>query len=782
MIKEENIKNKIIAPILHKVGWDDNKIDYEKQCTDGKIVISNNGYKRLEKKYIDILLSLQSNFPIAIIEVKNSEKSVSYGIQQALDYSKYYDVSFVYSTNGEAFYEHDLITGEEREIPLDEFPSPNELKDRLIKEKNIEKNKFDLMLTPYYFDTNKGKSPRYYQINAINRTVNAVINGQDRILLVMATGSGKTFTAFQIVYRLYKAGIKKKILYLADRNILIDQTMIGDFKPLSAKMVKVTNRKLSDSYEIYMALYQQLTKNGDDVNPNDDIFKQFNEDFFDLIIVDECHRGSVRDDSNWKRILDYFNKATKIGLTATPRNDREASNINYFGEPIYTYSLKQGIEDGFLAPYRVVRINFNVNNGWRPELGKTDTKGNLVEDREYGLKHFNKSISIEERDRQIAKYITDYLKKTGRYQKTIVFCIDREHAGRMRNFLCEENSDLCKIDSRYVMKITGDDKEGKAQLDNFININEKYPTIVTTSKLMTTGVDCKTCKLIVLESNIDSMTEFKQIIGRGTRIREDKGKTFFTIMDFRNATNKFADPEFDGENYEIIYEPEPPDNKETTDNNENNKNINNINSENTIEEEKEIYKPPLLETKEERYKPVVNGVEVHIVSDKVQYLAPDGKLITEDINKYIKDNMLKIYPTFNDFLEKWNSNIDKQIIINNLINNGILINYVNKDKYIDDFDLIANIVYNKQLLTRQNRAEKVKNSGYLNSYPDDLKDILERLLGYYIRNGSNDFKEITKTLKLIGVDNVSNTITKFGGKDKYLSIINDLEKEIYKME
>lgn len=760
---EENVKNKIIRPALEKAGWDtQTQVEYEYFYNEGKIFIEGEGYRRGEKGKVDILLSLKRNFPIAIIETKNSSKAVSDGLQQAIKYAKHLDVKFVYTTNGKAFYEHDFITGEEKEIPLDNFPSTKELKQRLLAEENINKNDFDLMLTPYYFDMNKKITPRYYQRIAINRVVDAVIKGQEKILLVMATGSGKTFVAFQIVYRLREMGIKKKILYLADRNVLIDQTMIGDFEPLSKYMVKITNRKLDDSYEIYMALYQQLSKNGDISDIDNDIFKNFNKDFFDLIIIDECHRGSVRDNSNWKKILDYFDKATKIGLTATPRDDKDASNIDYFGKPIYIYSLKQGIEDGFLAPYRVIKTGFNIDSGWRPEFNKKDKNGNLIEDREYKLKDYNKNISIEERDKKIAKYITNYLKKTDRYQKTIVFCVDIEHARRMRELLIEENKDLCKIDSRYVMKITGDDKEGKAQLDNFIDINEKYPTIVTTSKLMTTGVDCKTCKVIALESDISSMTEFKQIIGRGTRVREDKNKAFFTIIDFRTNTDKFTDPEFDGET--IIYNPKFD---ETTNNKEPKKLTNK-----KIETESK--------DKEQRYKPIVNGVKVRSIGNEIQYYNYDGKLITKNLDDDIKNNILKLYPTFNEFIQSWNSTSNKKDFISNLSNKVSLMAYLFIDKDIDFFDLIANVVYGKKLLTKKNRVENLINSGYLDKYPDYLKDILKNILNYYIENDSDDFKTVG-ILKLFGVDDAVGLVKKIG-KENYFSIVNDLEKEIYKTE
>ena len=527
-LSEEDVRNMYITPALTKKWSLEKQIRSEVYFTAGRVIVRGNMSARKKGEKADYILYYNSSKPIAVVEAKKNTLSVGEGMQQAMKYAKILDIPFAYSTNGKAFLEHDFFTGKEREISMDEFPSPEELWNRYKIGKNLTLDEEKIINEPYYYAPGTNK-PRYYQRIAINRTCEAIARNQKRILLVMATGTGKTFTAFQIIHRLRKAGLKKKILYLADRNMLIDQTMSQDFQPFSNIMTKVENRKMDSSYEIYMALYQQLTD-----GQGTDIFKNFQRDFFDLIIVDECHRGSAADDSNWRKILEYYSSATQIGLTATPKEDKEVSNISYFGEPIYTYSLKQGIDDGFLAPYKVIRVNLDKDLvGYRPEAGKTDVNGNIIDTEEtYYQADFDKKIIIDERTQVVAKRVTEFLKNTNRYNKTIVFCIDIEHAERMRQALVNENSDMMLENPNYIMRITGDNQEGKDQLENFIDVEEKYPTIVTTSKLLTTGADCKTCKLIVLDSNINSMTEFKQIIGRGTRIREDFGKTYFTILVF----------------------------------------------------------------------------------------------------------------------------------------------------------------------------------------------------------------------------------------------------------
>ncbi|NLV82903.1 MAG: DEAD/DEAH box helicase family protein, partial [Synergistaceae bacterium] len=561
-LSEEDIKARYITPAITNAGWDIKKqVRLEYAFTAGRIILRGNITARGKQKRADYLLSYKNNFPLAIVEAKDNTHSVGAGLQQALEYAKALDVPYVYASNGDGFVEQNLITGEVKNLALKDFPSPDSLYQRYKTDQGINEAEEQVMLEPYYFIPDY-KTPRYYQRVAINRAVDAVAKGRDRILIVSATGTGKTFMTFQIIYRLWKSGLKKRILFLADRNVLVDQTITGDFKPFSGKMTKVKNRNLDSSYEIFMALYQQLA--GDD---GEEAFRQFKPNFFDLIVIDECHRGSAKEESAWRKILDYFTEATHIGCTATPVETKEASSFSYFGEPIYEYSLKQGIDDGFLAPYKVIRIGLDKDlEGYRPEAGKVDKYGNEIEDREYNVKDFDRKIVIDDRTRVVAAKITEFLKKTNRFNKTIVFCIDIEHAERMRQALINENKDIYVDDNRYVMRITGDNDVGKAQLENFIDEESTYPVIAVTSKLMTTGVDAKMCKLIVLENNINSMTEFKQIIGRGTRLLEEYGKTYFTIMDFRNASRLFADSAFDGKPEVVIdlsggdpvVDPEPP--------------------------------------------------------------------------------------------------------------------------------------------------------------------------------------------------------------------------------
>ena len=543
-MSEEDVRAKYIDPSIRKAGWnEETQIRREVSFTNGRIFVKNGKVTRGKRKKADYILSYKINLNLAIIEAKKNTLSASHGIQQGIEYGEILDVPFIYSCNGKEYVEHDRIIGQRREFNMNEFPSPETLFERYLTEKNLKDKKQNILTENYYYTTGS-KTPRYYQIVAINRTVEAVARGQKRILLVMATGTGKTYTAFQIIWRLWKAGEKKRILFLADRNILVDQTMSNDFRFFGDKMIKISRNKISKAHEIYLGLYQSMTGNED----WQQIFKKYSKDFFDLIVIDECHRGSVKEDSAWREILEYFSSATQIGMTATPKETKDVSNINYFGEPVYTYSLKQGISDGFLAPYKVIRYGLDKDlMGFRPEKNQKDRYGEIIEDKEYTSNDYDRTLVLKERQKLVAKTIADYMKENGRMMKTIVFCETIEHAEDMTKFLAQENSDLMTINSKYVMTITGDNPEGKAQLDNFIDPKEKYPVIATTSKLLTTGVDAKTCKLIVLDSVINSMTEFKQIIGRGTRVEEDYGKTWFTILDFRNATRLFADPEFDGE-------------------------------------------------------------------------------------------------------------------------------------------------------------------------------------------------------------------------------------------
>lgn len=767
-LTEEDVKNIYITPALTKSWNIKTQIRCEQYFTDGAIIVRGNMTSRAKGKKADYILYTSENMPIAIVEAKKDTLEPGTGMQQAINYAKILDIPFAYSSNGKAFIEHDMLTGVETELSMDEFPTPEDLWYRYTKAKRITPTQEDIILEPYYYETGS-KKPRYYQRIAINRTINAIAQGQNRILLVMATGTGKTYTAFQIMYRLWKSKNKKKILYLADRNILIDQTMRQDFQPFSNCMTKIENRKMDSSYEIYMALYQQLT-DGNGL----DIFKQFTPDFFDLIIVDECHRGSVREDSNWRRILEYFSSATQIGLTATPKETQDQSNIHYFGEPIYTYSLKDGIDDGFLAPYKVIRVNLDVDiNGYKPPKGKLDIYGNPLEYRIYDRKEFDKKIIIEERTQLVAKRITEFLKNTNRMDKAIIFCVDIDHAERMRKALVNQNSDMVVENSKYIMKITGDDQEGKNELDNFIDVGSPYPVIVTTSKLLTTGVDCKTCKLIVIDTNIESMTEFKQIIGRGTRIREDYGKLFFTIMDFRDATKLFRDDAFNGPAVSI-YEPgetgpivpaEPPQTRSGEENGEEGTKI-----------------EPGTPSKNKKLR--VNGVDVEIFSEYVQYYDKNGKIVMESLKDFSRKSILNEFSTMNEFINKWNSVERKQVIIEELEEQGVLLEKLREDcgnKDIDDFELILSVAYSKEPLTRQQKKDRIIRKGVLEKYSEVAKKVLNQLLDKYVDNNEIDLSD-TKILQLRPFDEYGSPMSiveEFDGKENYIKAVNEIEQELY---
>ena len=782
-LTEQEIRTRYILPAIQKAGWKPHQIGEERACfTDGRIYVKGNKTTRGTPKRVDYILYYKSNIPVAIVEAKNNKKTLSSGIQQALDYSNMLDIPIVYSSNGDGFYEHDktLSNGQiERELSLDDFPTPDELWNVYKKYKGIDTSEKEKIVSEDYYFDGSGRSPRYYQQIAINRTVEAIANGQNRILLVMATGTGKTYTAFQIIYRLWKSGTKKRILFLADRNALIDQTKRGDFRHFKDKMTVIRKKNIDKSYEIYLALYQGLTNYDEDK----DAYREFSPDFFDLIIIDEAHRGSASEDSAWREILDYFSSATHIGLTATPKETKEVSNTDYFGEPVYTYSLKQGIEDGFLAPYKVLKVGLNIDlEGWRPQKSKVDVNGQEVEDRQYNRKDFDKNLVIYERSETVAKKITQYLKKHNRYDKTIVFCIDIEHAQRMRTALANENSDLMAQNSKYVMQITGDNEEGKRELDNFINPEETYPVIATTSKLMTTGVDAQTCKLIVLDSNINSMTEFKQIIGRGTRINEEYGKTFFTIMDFRNVTDLFADPDFDGEPVRVkkVNEDEEFEDSENEEN------------EVIIEDGQEIEfrdveTPDIIDggdiEEEKREKIFVNGVDVTVLNERVQILDSNGKLITGSLKDYTKAQVHKEFASLDDFLNRWNSSDKKQVIIDELEENGII--YENfKDeigKDLDIFDLILHCAYDRPPLSRKERAQNVKKRDYFTKYGEQARKVLEILLDKYADEGIENVESlnILKVQPFNQIGSPLEIIKLFGGKQQYLNAIKELEKELY---
>lgn len=782
-LSEEDIKARYITPAVEQAGWDKKQIRYEYAFTAGRIILRGNVTARGKQKRADYLLFYKPNFPLAIIEAKDNNHPVGAGLQQAIEYAEALDVKYVYASNGDGFVEQDLITGDIRNLSLDEFPSPDELYHRYLSESKKTDVEEKVMLEPYYYVPGY-KQPRYYQRIAVNRTVDAVAGGQDRVLLVCATGTGKTFMAFQIIYRLWKAGIKKKILFLADRNVLVDQTISGDFKPFGGKMTKVENKKLDSSYEIYLALYQQLA--GDDgVEP----FKQFKPEFFDLILVDECHRGSAKEESAWRKILEYFSGATQIGMTATPVETKEASSQTYFGEPIYEYSLKQGINDGFLAPYKVIRIGLDKDLvGYRPEAGKLDDNGYEIEDREYNVKDFDRTLVLDERTKVIAKKVTEFLKKTDRFSKTIVFCVDVEHAERMRQALINENKDLWNENHKYIMRITGDNAEGKAQLDNFIDEDSKYPVIAVTSKLMTTGVDAKMCKLIVLDNNINSMTEFKQIIGRGTRLLEDYGKTYFTIMDFRNASRLFADKDFDG-NPEVVIDIggndpiDPTGNPEDTDNPENGDGSGN-GSENTGNSggSDDGWGNGDDDDKPKKY--YVKDVKVEVLSERVQYVDKDGKLITESLIDYTRKNILGQYARLDAFLKKWNEAQKKQAIVDELREEGVLLDAVREETGqtdIDDFDLILHLAYDKAPLTRIERINNVKKRGYLYKYSELAQKVLGTLMDKYASDGLKEIEE-TKILQLTEFQQFGSPmkiVKEFGGKAAYEKAVKELEDEIF---
>ena len=776
VLTERDICTKFIAPaIIERAGWNrDTQIREELSLTKGRILVRGKLHTRGKQKRADYVLYHKTNIPLAVVEAKDNTHTTRSGIQQAIEYAELLDVPFAYSSNGDGFIEHDRSVKSgtvERELSLNEFPTPQELWRRYCEYKGIEDPEQRKIYAQDYYPSPENKAPRYYQLTAINRTIEVITKGQNRVLLVMATGTGKTFTSFQIIWRLWKSGAKKRILFLADRNILVDQTRTNDFKPFGSAMTKVQNRKADKSYEIYLALYQAITG----TEEQQKIYKQFSKDFFDLIVVDECHRGSAEEDSAWREILEYFADATQIGMTATPRETRYVSNIDYFGEPVFTYSLKQGIEDGFLAPYKVVRIDLDKDlTGWRPEKGKKDRYGKVIPDRIYNQSDYDQELVLERRNELVAKKISEYLKATGRFDKTIVFCEDIAHAERMRSLLINENSDIYSQNSKYVMQITGDNNEGKAELDNFILPESKYPVIVTTSKLLSTGVDVQTCKLIVLDKRIESMTEFKQIIGRGTRINEAYGKVYFTIMDFRKATELFADKDFDGDPVQI-YEPKgddpvvPPDEPGAL----------------TDEDETVICGVEVgpRGKGQRRTKYYVRDVEVNVVAERIQYYGKDGRLITESLNDYTRKAVHNNFASLHDFLNRWTSADRKQAIVEELENEGILLealaNEVGTD--FDPFDLVAHVAFGQKPLTRRERAENVKKRNYFAKYEGVARAVLEALLEKYADEGLSNIED-PKVLKIQPFDQYgtpSEIVDVFGGKEKYFQAVRELEENLY---
>ena len=776
-LTERDICTKYILPAIKKAGWDiHTQVREEVPLTAGRVIVRGQMGARSKGKRADFVLYHKPNMPLAIIEAKKNSLPIAAGMQQGLGYSELLEVPFVFSSNGDGFIFHDktgLSPSIEQELSLDEFPSHDELWAKYQQWKGY-KSKEIATITQDYYEDGSGKTPRYYQIHAINKTVEAIAKGEDRALLVMATGTGKTYTAFQIIWRLWKAGIKKRILFLADRNILVDQTKTNDFKPFGTAMTKITGRKVDTSYEVFLSLYQALT------GPEEEqkAYKNFSPDFFDLIVIDECHRGSAADDSAWREILDYFGTAAHVGLTATPKETDEVSNTTYFGDPVYTYSLKQGIDDGFLAPYKVVRVDLDTDLlGWRPTSGQYDKNGELIEDRIYNQKDFDRTLVIEERTQLVAKIISDHLKATDPMSKTIVFCQDIDHANRMRQALVNENPEQVQKNSKYVMKITGDDAEGKAELDNFIDAEQAYPVIATTSELMSTGVDAVTCKLVVLDQNIQSMTKFKQVIGRGTRINEDYNKLWFTIMDFKKATELFADPDFDGD-AEVVYIPTA--------------------GGSTVPEEEGRIDGMVLgpdgnytegdidysESQEERPpKYFVKGVEVSVVSERVQYMDSDGKLITESLKEYTSKTVKQEFATLNDFLRKWNSADQKQAVIQELEEQGVLWQALEDEigKDYGAFDLICHVVYGQPPLTRKERANNVRKRDVFTKYGEQARKVLDALLDKYADEGVATLEDIS-VLKVQPFNKMGRPleiIKDFGGKEEYRKAVKELEEVLY---
>ncbi len=770
-LSESDICDLFITPAIKDAGWDPIKqIRREVTLTPGPVVVRGNMSSRnkKKKKFADYVLSWEPGVPIGVVEAKDNTFSVSHGIQQALGYAEILEVPSAFSSNGDAFASHNKapVAGEdiETQFPLESFPAPEDLWKRYKRSRGIEDKAEALVVQPYHDDLT-GKEPRYYQVEAINRTVEAVASGKRRVLLVMATGTGKTYTTFQIIWRLWKAGAVRRILFLADRNILVDQTLVNDFKPFGSVMTKIKGRKIDPSYEIHLGLYQAITGPAED----DKIFKSVSRDFFDMIVIDECHRGSAADDSAWREILDYFSGAVQVGLTATPKETKYVSSSSYFGEPVYTYSLKQGIEDGFLAPYKVVRIDIDRDvDGWIPPAGMKDDLGQEIEQREYNQKDMDRILVLNQRTKLVAGRVMKYLRATDPFSKTIIFCEDIDHAERMRVAIVNAAGQLALDNPKYVMRITGDSTEGKNELDNFIDPESKFPVIATTSELLTTGVDAKTCKLIVLDKTITSMTVFKQIIGRGTRIDEGNGKWFFTIMDFKKATTLFRDPDFDGEPA-VIYEPDadddpvPPDPPEEGD------------------------EPPTAEEPEGVYKVRVSGVTARIIAERIEYIGPDGQLITESYREFSRKQIQSEFASLNDFLARWNSAKKKQAVIEELEEHGIVLDNLAVEVGSDygDFDLICHIAWDQPPLTRKERANKVKKRNYFTKYGDKARAVLAALLDKYADEGIASLED-AKILRNAPFSSIGTSVeiinNIFGGKDRFDAAIVELEQELFKDE
>lgn len=809
-LSERDICTKFITPAVKDAGWDElTQIREEVSFTKGRIIVRGKMVSRGQGKRADYVLYYKPNIPLALIEAKDNTRPIGAGMQQALGYAETLDIPFVFASNGDGFLFHDRTdTGDAREITLalDAFPSPRELWQRYSAWKGLTPEGEEIVLEDYYYD-GSGKQPRYYQVNAVNSAMEAIATGQNRILLVMATGTGKTYTAFQIIWRLWKGGHKKRILFLADRNVLVDQTMVNDFRPFGPAMAKLSanaktierddgskidltiamdkKRRVDTAYEIYLGLYQAITG----PEERQKLFKEFSPGFFDLIVIDECHRGSAAEDSAWREILEHFSEATQIGLTATPKETRYASNIHYFGEPVYSYTLKQGIRDGFLAPYKVIKVHVDRDiQGYRPEKGQLDRDGNEVEDRIYNTRDFDRTLVLDDRTKLVARKVTEFLKESGdRYQKTIVFCVDQEHAARMRQALINENADLVAENSRYVMRITGNDPEGQAQLGNFIDPESRYPVLVTTSRLLSTGVDAQTCRLIVLDRDVGSMTEFKQIVGRGTRVHEDTRKFFFTLMDFRGATNHFADPDFDGEPVQI-YEPgeddpvSPPDD-DTTIADPGDDQTGEPGEDETIIDGGATPDITITDGPGRRGKVYVDGVPVVIVAERVEYLDESGKLVTESLRDFTKKALRKHFASLDDFLARWNCAERKQALVDELSAEGLALDVIADElgKDLDPFDLICHVAFDRKPLTRRERADNVQKRDVFAKYGDQARAVLSALLDKYADEGVLNLDD-TNVLRIPPLNTLGTPvqlIKAFGGKAGFEDAVHALQNELY---
>jgi len=780
-LSERDICTKCITPALERAGWDiDGQVREEFPLTDGRILVRGRLHTRAKNKRADYVLFYKPNLPIAVIEAKDAAHSLGAGMQQALAYAEMLGVPFAFSSNGSGFLFHNRLVDAgpvERELGPDEFPTAETLWRSWIEHRGLTEKQEGLIVQDYY-SAGGDKTPRYYQLLAINRTMEAIARGKKRILLVMATGTGKTYTAFQIIWRLWKARARRRILFLADRNILVDQAMTNDFKPFGSAMTKIRRRQADKSYEIYLSLYQAVTGSEEEQN----IYKQFSPQFFDLIVVDECHRGSAAEDSAWREILEYFSSATQIGMTATPKETEEVSNIDYFGEPVYTYSLRQGIDDGFLAPYKVVRLDLDKDlTGWRPDRGKKDKYGQEIEDRIYNQKDFDRSLVLERRTELVARKITEFLRLTDRFAKTIVFCENIDHAERMRQALVNENADLTAQKSTYIMRITGDSEEGKNELDNFIQPGERYPVIATTSKLLSTGVDTQTCKLIVLDQGIRSMTEFKQIIGRGTRIREDYGKFYFTILDFRRVTELFADPDFDGDPVQIYIPKNPDDSPVPPDTQGEEGHSPDGAMDGRSWDEPADTEIPEVKSAVRRY--TVDDVEVTVSAERVQYFDPSGKLITESLKDYTRKTLAGEFASLDAFLQRWDQAEKKQAVIEELAEEGIFFEALAEEigRDFDPFDLVCHVAWGMPPLTRRERAEQVRKRDYFTRYGEQARRVLEALLDKYADEGIAPIEEgqILSIVPFTQIGTPMEIIRSFGGPDGYREALRRLEKALY---